>query len=173
MSMKSCTKCGQQKPATVEYFTRRRTAKDGLRNMCRDCCAEYHRNWQDAHPGYATAQSNKWREENPEAFRAHQYKWFVANSTRQAVARRRHRAQKYGATGDHSFNDVLLQYQAQQGKCYYCEINVGDDYHVDHVVPLTRGGSNGPENIVIACPSCNCSKGNRLPFEWTERVGAL
>jgi 5-methylcytosine-specific restriction endonuclease McrA len=50
---------------------------------------------------------------------------------------------------------------------------VGDKYHVDHVVPLSRGGSDGPENIVISCPRCNCSKSSKLPEEWNRPVVAV
>ena len=32
-------------------------------------------------------------------------------------------------------------------------------YHVDHVVPLMRGGSNDPDNICLACKPCNLAKG--------------
>jgi 5-methylcytosine-specific restriction endonuclease McrA len=41
------------------------------------------------------------------------------------------------------------------------------------VIPLDRGGSNGPENIVIACPECNHSKHNKLPHEWNGSGGRL
>ena len=31
-------------------------------------------------------------------------------------------------------------------------------YHVDHDMPIARGGSNDPENLVLTCPRCNQSK---------------
>lgn len=33
---------------------------------------------------------------------------------------------------------------------------------IDHVVPLSRGGSNALDNLVPCCTSCNSSKGARL-----------
>lgn len=39
---------------------------------------------------------------------------------------------------------------------------------VDHVVPLVKGGSNGPDNLVIACSTCNLRKNDKLPHEWPE-----
>lgn len=39
---------------------------------------------------------------------------------------------------------------------------------VDHVVPLSRGGADDAENIVISCPTCNLHKHNKLPHEWLE-----
>ena len=35
--MKVCTKCGRELPATPEYFQRRKTSKDGLMYVCKDC----------------------------------------------------------------------------------------------------------------------------------------
>ena len=30
--------------------------------------------------------------------------------------------------------------------------------HVDHVIPVSRGGTNDPDNLVAACESCNSGK---------------
>ena len=79
---------------------------------------------------------------------------------------RRHKRAQASETS-FTVTDVERQYQSQKGHCYYCKRKVGDTYHVDHVIPLSRGGSNGPENIVIACPDCNHSKSDKLPSEWT------
>jgi 5-methylcytosine-specific restriction endonuclease McrA len=35
----------------------------------------------------------------------------------------------------------------------------------DHLVPLSRGGTNAWNNVVTACSSCNAKKGNHLPDE--------
>ena len=38
------------------------------------------------------------------------------------------------------------------------------------VIPLAKGGSNGPENIVIACAPCNLKKNAKLPHEFSDRL---
>lgn len=51
------------------------------------------------------------------------------------------------------------------GRCAYC----GDRpelLHMEHVVPLSRGGRNGIGNVLPACPPCNMSKGAKLLVEW-------
>jgi hypothetical protein len=49
--------------------------------------------------------------------------------------------------------------------CQYC--NAKDaKLHCDHVIPLSRGGSNDLENLVAACASCNLSKHNKTLSEW-------
>lgn len=50
--------------------------------------------------------------------------------------------------------------------CYYCGIPLNrHNATVDHVVPLSRGGSNGKRNKVFACRTCNEEKGFRLLSE--------
>lgn len=38
--------------------------------------------------------------------------------------------------------------------------------HVDHVIPLRRGGTDDPENLTTACWSCNLEKGTRTGLEY-------
>ena len=48
--------------------------------------------------------------------------------------------------------------------CQYCG-HEAPGLTVDHVVPRSRGGTSGWDNIVAACAPCNRRKGNRLPRE--------
>ena len=55
--------------------------------------------------------------------------------------------------------------------CHYCGVALEGKPdrprpHVDHVFSKSRGGSNGLENKVLACPTCNIAKGARTPQEW-------
>lgn len=81
-----------------------------------------------------------------------------------AKVRRKTRERK--ADGCHSTQDILRQYEEQDGKCYWGGGDLISDYHVDHYIPLIRGGSNDPENIVLSCPYHNLSKNNKLPSEF-------
>jgi len=46
--------------------------------------------------------------------------------------------------------------------CTYCGKTVKDDVklHIDHIIPLSRGGSNNPNNLTTACDKCNRGKSN-------------
>lgn len=73
-----------------------------------------------------------------------------------------------------SAQDITVQHNCQKGRCYYCLSELGGCYELDHFVPLRRGGRNTKENIVIACPSCNSSKGDKPPEEFiASRVEAF
>ncbi len=47
------------------------------------------------------------------------------------------------------------------GRCEYCELSQeGQEarFHIDHVVPATRGGATIEENLALACVSCSLRK---------------
>lgn len=46
--------------------------------------------------------------------------------------------------------------------CAYCHEPLNGTYHVDHVYPASKGGSDNLENLVLACPPCNWSKNDQV-----------
>jgi 5-methylcytosine-specific restriction endonuclease McrA len=50
-------------------------------------------------------------------------------------------------------------------RCAYCGGNEGG-IHMDHVIPLSRGGRHAIGNVLPACQGCNLSKGAKLVAEW-------
>lgn len=55
-------------------------------------------------------------------------------------------------------------------RCQYCGRSMADlkpreGLTRDHLIPLSRGGTNDWSNVVTACASCNTRKANRLPEE--------
>ena len=47
-------------------------------------------------------------------------------------------------------------------QCPYCgiEFDVFSNVHADHIYPLSKGGLEVEENLVLVCSSCNLKKGN-------------
>jgi HNH endonuclease len=54
----------------------------------------------------------------------------------------------------------ILVWQRDRGKCVKCGSQENLEY--DHIIPLSRGGSNTARNIQILCESCNRSKGTSI-----------
>lgn len=81
----------------------------------------------------------------------------------------RRRARKRAAGGSHTAEDILVLRLSQNNRCLYCEKPLSD-YHVDHMVPLARGGSNGRENICLACPDCNLKKNVKTAEEFLSLI---
>lgn len=85
-----------------------------------------------------------------------------------SCARRRDRARRRAAEADapgvFTWAEVMRIY-VRIGGCAYCW-QPSDDVQPDHVVPLSRGGSNSITNVVPACGACNRDKRDLLLHEW-------
>lgn len=132
--------------------------------------------WHDNHREHEAEYAKRYRVETRERRAQVWRKWYDANKgsaiERAKAATLVRRARKRNSGGVYTPEDVRAQYTRQRGKCYWCGKKVGKQFHVDHIIPLSRGGSNWPDNLVIACPHCNLSKGSKLPHEW-EQSGRL
>lgn len=53
-------------------------------------------------------------------------------------------------------------------RCEYCGGFCERNFHFDHRLPVSRGGINHPDNLCIACPTCNFSKGSMTDAEFME-----
>lgn len=126
-------------------------------------------------PQKAIDDVRRWREENPERYREssarHKYRHYRQNREKYNTYVRNRRARLRNAEGTHTASDIQRMYDEQDGKCHYCGSSLVDGFHVDHVIPISRGGSNSPENLVLTCPTCNLSKNDRLPDEWIGPIG--
>ena len=69
--------------------------------------------------------------------------------------------------------DIARLMERQRGRCPYCDRSIRDGYHVDHYVPLAKGGTHEPENVQLTCAACNQSKGAKLPEEFAQERGKL
>lgn len=54
--------------------------------------------------------------------------------------------------------------------CWWCgKCSSGEQLTIEHLFPKSRGGSNSPENLRLACEKCNKSRGNSLyPPNWKQ-----
>jgi 5-methylcytosine-specific restriction endonuclease McrA len=93
--------------------------------------------------------------------------WNKANPLKRAEIRHRRRAKESSNGGSFTQEEILALYEKQQGICAYCPKELNGVYHIDHFIPIARGGANSILNIRLSCRFCNQSKGDRLPYkEW-------
>lgn len=112
--------------------------------------AKYHKN-----PKKATERTLRYQRNHPEVRSYHD---------------RKKTAKRNNAEGTYTKTDIELLYRTQKAKCWHCGISIADKYHIDHLIPLSRGGTNWPNNLVLACPKCNMSKGSKLTHEWNGKL---
>lgn len=57
-----------------------------------------------------------------------------------------------------------LLWHTRERKCFFCEKALTfDSATVDHVIPLSLGGSKKVVNLELSCRTCNLEKGNTMP----------
>jgi 5-methylcytosine-specific restriction endonuclease McrA len=55
-------------------------------------------------------------------------------------------------------------------QCVYCSDTTGP-FHLDHIMPQSRGGTDVASNLAVACATCNISKRDKTPEEWGGKPG--
>lgn len=159
-NQKKCSRCKECKPA--EFFGKLAQSSDGLRSYCKPCEVEW-------------AKEKYWRDVEKSRSEAMQ-KYFLNVHRSRAygrVAASVRRARITGAGGFHTRQDVLTILKLQKYKCAVCECSVKKEYHVDHIMPLAKGGTSWPWNLQILCPTCNMKKRDHDPIDHAKTIGRL
>ena len=160
-----CSVCGIEKPL-AEYF--KRSTGDGYRRDCMSCCAVRNtpatRRYRERFPE-RTAEANrvsvaKWRRENPEKARETYEKDYERHRDRYYVHNRARRARLKEAQVFEISEKDLRRIMSQV--CAHCG---GESEHLDHIIPLVRGGSHSVGNLQGLCAACNGKKKDRLEVE--------
>lgn len=55
-------------------------------------------------------------------------------------------------------------------KCFYCGDSISEDSHIDHIIPLSRGGKDHAFNTMRICKKCNMEKKDKTPWEYIEWI---
>lgn len=100
-----------------------------------------------------------WQKANPERARSIKSAWHKANPNSTAQ-----RLRRYGVKPEMTavqWREILV---TNNHCCAYC--GTAGPMTKDHVIPLSRGGTDNKDNILPACNFCNCSKGAKPLLEW-------
>ena len=144
---KACTKCGELKPATREFFGS--TPKGNLRGACRTCVNKKNKQYAKDNPGSVLRRAVLRQQQNDG--------WKPSDALKQQL------------------------FQEQGGCCALCckpmaeaEVLNSDCLQVEHLTPVSKGGSHEEDNLVLSHRKCNQEKAAKtIPelIEWRARVG--
>jgi 5-methylcytosine-specific restriction endonuclease McrA len=134
-----------------------------------------HAAWKVANKDQVNALARAARAANPGPAnaRATRYSRSPKGKLNGVVGGRRRRARRFAAEGSFTSADVLRIGVRQKWKCHWCAKPTKRKYEVDHIVPLSKGGTNWPSNLAISCPRCNRRKSATDPIEYARRKGLL
>lgn len=180
---KTCSKCKANLP--LSEFNKDKSKRDGLRSSCKACKKSNNRAYyaanrekclgqQKAH--YAANRGKRLedmkayyeanREKRQEDMRAYQ----KANPEVYSAAQHRRRAKKK-ENGGTLTAEQIKKIQANAKDCFWCGTDCAQDFHLDHIVPVSKGGRNSRCNIAVSCPTCNLQKGAKDLSEWLREIG--
>jgi 5-methylcytosine-specific restriction endonuclease McrA len=130
--------------------------------------------WYQANKEKSAANQKAYRKANPEKVKAYRKANFesIASRTKAyqqanpeifAVNWQKRRVQKLN-------NGVFIVSAKELKKLYSnpCAYCGAPSQHIDHIIPVSRGGTHSVGNLVGACAACNMSKGAKFITEWKK-----
>lgn len=127
--------------------------------------------WRRENPGTIREAGRRWTLANHDRRTAYDVAWRAANRDKGREHKRKRRARKHDAAGQHSTAQWLARVEFHGWLCFYCGVGLmPETLTQDHAIPLSRGGSDWPANLLPACMGCNQSKHTKTVFEYlTQR----
>ncbi len=201
MNTKVCNKCGTEKQ--ISEFHKNRTKPDGLQCHCKECKRVAKAEWRSANPEKSKETDAMWYAANTEKVKVRSAAWYAsniervrernaanyianiekhkardaawakANPEKRRIYDQNRRARKLAAIGRLSPGIEKKLFILQRGKCPCCNQSLGDDYHLDHIVPLALGGSNMDSNMQLLRSRCNLQKHIKHPIDFMKSRGML
>ena len=121
------------------------------------------RAWRKANPGITYRRVSYYEAHNLKA-KARGKAYYHSNKEKYHGYRHKRRAIDAEADGFFTDSDIRKIRKAQNGMCAYCDCK--RPLHLDHKTPLSRGGSNWPDNLQYLCQSHNLSKHTKTDAEY-------
>ena len=161
---KTCTKCGQTKPLNAFYASKR--YRNGYRPQCKKCLNEgsrhtkslYYINNQEA----IKSKASSYRANNKDLIAIGKKEWQKSNPDKVlAYTTKRRKSMRENGIFYVSRSEIEALYNSP---CFNCgSLN---RIEIEHIIPISRGGTHSIGNLMALCKSCNASKGNKTFTEW-------
>jgi len=165
--MKKCSSCGERK--SRDLFYRNVRSSDGLTAACRACMGARGKAYRVTHRDVVLARKRRYRDANKDKIRAygaqynrritveqrrkHKRQYRLNHPWARTLENNRYRAKKYGVCTGLTQTQWIQRLEEYDHNCAYC--GKRERLTIEHIVPLSRGGSHTYENVIPACFWCN------------------
>lgn len=158
-----------------------RENQEGVRRASR---LYYHRNkeqsiergriWREANSDKSREYNQRYYQANADRLKQEAGQWRKKNQGKRAQYEAKRRAWKSGHNVDTEPISRVAVIERDKATCYICGDGPLSDseIHLDHVVPLSRGGAHVLDNVRVACATCNCKKHDKTHKEVLQMVSA-
>lgn len=113
----------------------------------------------------------RWQAENPQQASDSRAAWNAANPEARRIYQHNRKESARGGVLSPGLPDVL--FILQKGLCPCCGQPLGDNYHLDHIMPLALGGTNTDDNMQLLRQRCNNQKHAKHPIDFMQSRGFL
>jgi 5-methylcytosine-specific restriction endonuclease McrA len=112
----------------------------------------------------------KWRKENYERMKSVDSEWHSNNRDRHTATSNKYRKSLSKAEGSYTEEEWINLFSEYGNHCLCCEEI--KPLEPDHIVPISKGGTNWITNIQPLYHSCNTSKGNRRITDYRTNLAS-
>ena len=152
-----------------EYYKKNKTHHSAMGKAYRIAHADELRAFRQT-PAYKAKKSawdRQYYERHTLALRERSRENAIANPEMYRAYKAAYKAKKRAAFVE--FVDVRVVYERDMGLCRICGLPVGPgEFHLDHRMPLSRGGAHSLENCQTAHAICNIRKQDKLPGQYAH-----
>ena len=149
---------------------RRRQGREAMRRY-RLAHPERVKSWEEANREKVREYNRKWRLANPERCLKYTRAWRLADPARATERTARYKARKLGSPIIEVIDrDAIIA--RDKSRCHICGKRVPKaQIHLDHLIPVSLGGSHSAANLAVAHARCNLAKGARAANDQLRLVG--
>jgi len=138
------------------YRTKARLYRQNNREKCRQVV----RKWQILHPDHGKYYQRQRRLNDLNGCREYERQWYHANRDKVRMKSARRWARLHNAKGSYTLQEWQELKARYNQRCAICKLE--KKLTIDHIIPLSKNGSNYIDNIQPLCKSCNSSKRDKI-----------
>jgi hypothetical protein len=183
IKMKKCNQCNETKP--LDCFSQKQ-------GKCKPCLKQYKAEWDSTNSEHRREYNAKY-EKTPKGKVVRtkaRTKWDRSDKGKKAKSKykrtdkgkmvcrlssskRRARIKQNGVE-NFSYEDLRIFWLGQNildDRCYYCLKSLPDGpEHIDHYIPVAKGGSHTKVNLRPSCACCNLKKNDKHPLDFIKEI---
>lgn len=180
-----CKECANT--AAIAYYEKNKMRVAERNRLNAEKKSEYNKAYKASKKAEIDAYNENYRRQNREVLLLKRKEYYAKNSescnrttknwreNNKSVCRiynnnRRLRTIENGGKLSNGLAEKLIR--LQKGKCACCKSKLLS-YHMDHVMPIAKGGANSDSNIQLLCPTCNHKKHAKHPVDFMQQNGYL